>query len=485
MIKIIITILLLLMLDNNIAKSSNIGFSLSKSMKFDNSEKKSLTDQTGISHIKEMKALGIEGATVYYNLMSKGNKKDPIWWIKKYYLDKDIPTNIVLILKKEGSSSLEAINSGYFDHDLVKFAKKVSQYKKEITLTILHESNGGWYPWGACYGENSYEDLVKAYEKINNILIQNNARKSINLTASFNRRGCDGVFELGDQYLPNIDPIIDSYSISTYNRCGTSKTYKKEVDFETDFKPAYERLSEFTQKPINLGEVATSGLCGDSLSWYTQMFSSLAKYPQVKYINFFFGDIPVGYASNEIPFSWGFKEASKLSKFNELLHKFKTDPSQLRTKELKIPQSQKKKISYKYPWDIQVWTSIPSYAPYSPSVNRFTGSPFGSRNASVLAIANQRLLIEANEDLLVGPGIKVTQFWSGNKNQWWSNQMITELNFAVLIKQPLKHKKIIWSQIRAESYINYNFNFAPSPEYSSGIEAGLRIYFGTGGDWSQ
>ena len=78
MIKIIITILLLLMLDNNIAKSSNIGFSLSKSMKFDNSEKKSLTDQTGISHIREMKALGIEGATVYYNLMSKSNKKDPI-----------------------------------------------------------------------------------------------------------------------------------------------------------------------------------------------------------------------------------------------------------------------------------------------------------------------------------------------------------------------------------------------------------------------
>jgi hypothetical protein len=479
--------LLFLMFCNRTANSQEVSFSLSKSAKFIDREKQYVANQTSKDHIQEMEALGIEGSTIYYNLMDKTNTKDPLWWVQKYYLSQNIPTNIVLILKKKGSSSLELINTGYFDHELDRFSKKLVEYGTKVTLTILHESNGGWYPWGACYRNNNYKALVKSYTRINNILIHNNARHYVDLTANFNRRGCDAVFEDWSEYLPYIESIVDSYSISTYNRCGSSEDYKKEVSFETDFNPAYQALSAVTQKPINIGEIATSGLCGNSLNWYKNLLKSLSKYPQVKNVNFFFGDISKGFASNDISLSWGFEDKSEIRNFKKLLLSFSESKlnNELSFSESKLNNELPFSTKIKLPWDLQVFNTLPFSSPYSNSINRFTQGPFGAKQLSLLVIANQRLLIESKDDFLFGPGIKVTNFLSANDNQWWNNQIILEFNFSFLIKNFNSSSKTLWSIFRVEPYISYNYYFVKSPINAAGIETGIRMYIGIGGDWNK
>lgn len=470
--KTIFLIFLLFIFQADSASSKEAFFFLSKSAIFNNSSKNSVSDQHSLAHIQQMNKYNIKGATVYYNLTNKDNKRDHLWWVKKNYLDKEIPTNVVLILKKNDSSTFSALKEGYFDYELTSFAKQIVKYQKQFTLTVFHEVNGGWYPWGACYKDNTYEDIKIAFNKINNVLIKTGARKYINLTANFNRRGCDGSFKLGSKYLPYIEPIVDSFSISTYNRCGTSQNYKKEVSFEEDFRPAYYAISSITQKPINIGEVATSGLCGNSLIWYKNMLSSLDKYPQVMSINFFFGDVPIGSASNEIPISWRIRDKIEIEGFRSILNKFRQSKATLKKK-------------FEYPWDLQFFATLPLEATFSPSINRFTHEPFGSKEMSILAIANQRFYRKISENISLGPGLKLTAFSSINNNQWWNNQIIPEANFSIAFKNILKSRKTLWSRIRASIYVNHNYYFVASPEDASGIGVGLRLYIGSGGDWSK
>ena len=201
------------------------------------------------------------------------------------------------------------------------------------------------------------------------------------------------------------------------------------------------------------------------------MLASLHKYPQIKNINFFFGDIPKGFASNQIPVSWGPRGKSEINEFRTILNEFRKS------------QVTKKKIRVEYPWDVQVFNTLPIESPFSPSINGFTEEPFGSQELSILAIANQRLLFKKSENFSFGPGLKVTTFLSMNENQWWNNQIIPEINFSIGYKKFLKNQKILWSLIRVSTYINHNYYFVPSPSAAPGLGVGVRLYMGMGGDW--
>jgi hypothetical protein len=52
------------------------------------------------------------------------------------------------------------------------------------------------------------------------------------------------------------------------------------------------------------------------------MLLTLYKYPAIKTINFFFGDIVTGFASNDIPVSWGFASSSEKAAFKTILEDF-------------------------------------------------------------------------------------------------------------------------------------------------------------------
>ena len=164
-------------------------------------------------------------------------------------------------------------------------------------------TNGECAPRG-----NSKQSLIKSLEHSIKILDSANASPYIEYIFNVNRRGCDGAFTKAGEYLPQITSLVDGISVSTYNRCGTSPRYKKEMSFSSEFTPAYSIITQYTKKPIYIAETATSGICANKLKWFKSLFASLKEFPQLKGVNFFFGDVPIGVASNDVPITWGIKE---------------------------------------------------------------------------------------------------------------------------------------------------------------------------------
>jgi len=146
------------------------------------------------------------------------------------------------------------------------------------------------------------------------------ANAPVEFELNLNRR--DGASPPGvmtdiETWFLGLDPYVDVYSISSYNRCKTNATaYQDWRSFTTEFEPAYTALAAKTTKPINVAEVATADFCGPKLPWYVNMVSDIEdKFPQVEMITFYFGTVPVGAASNDVPIEWGFPTDSQIEAF--------------------------------------------------------------------------------------------------------------------------------------------------------------------------
>jgi hypothetical protein len=287
-------------------------------------------------HRERMAELGIPAATVYYKLTSEDNRKNPYAWIRDNYLDNSHPTVVTLIIDN-GSSTvgtsegtdvsagvpglLQQVLRGDFDDDLKALAKVIAKDGRPVVIRPFHEANGGWYPWGMYAQGNSPEQLVLALQHVVNIFEKVQA-DNVSFEMNLNRRGGDDVLEEAYRYIPFINKLVDAYSISTYNRCGTSKRYEDELSFSKEFAPVYERLSEMTSHPINLAEVSTSGECAPKMPWFEEMLTDIdERFPRVESITFFFGTVPVGKASNDVEINWGV--SGNEAAFKELLQKYR------------------------------------------------------------------------------------------------------------------------------------------------------------------
>ena len=446
-------------------------FYLSKGSFFIDNTFKKVADQKSDDHKNLMSELGIKGATVYYNLTN--NNKNPLDWIYKNYLNKGINTNVVLIIRGDKTESThKLINERYFDDDLINFSNKITTEKKKFTLTISHEGNGSWYPWGMCYGDNSPKTLADSIEHIIDIFSKTGARKYLKIIFNVNRKGCDGLFKNGKDYLPRINKLVDGFSISTYNRCGSSANYKDERSFEDDFKPSYNALLKFTKKEINVAETSTTNFCGNKIKWMRSLFKSLDDYKQLHFVNFFFGDVQKGFASNTKPIRWGFNTDDEKKDFKKLLKNYSSFGSQ-------NPLSN----NFSLPWDAQLFVNQPLIEPNSTSINQYTSEPFGSKSFNVLFIYNQKALWPLGKNFKHGPGIKLTSTYSDNANQWWYGYVFPEINYNIQIK-PIKTEKIIWSKIRLELYGGSKNTFKNGPVSTDDFEYGIKFYIGAGGDYA-
>ncbi len=265
---------------------------------------------TAAEHRSVMSKYGINCAKVYYSLLAEDNLKDPYSWIKREYLDYDIDVTMVLIINpREGEGNLpELITSGKYDDKIRILAKKVKQSGKQIKLNHMHELDGSWYPWQFYYKDNSLEESLNAYIHIAEIFREVEA--PVIMEVNLNRRDGKSNSPLGEaeKYLGILDPHVDAYAISTYNRCGLNQNYAEERSFAEEFRPAYERLSGFTEKPINIAEVSTSGLCSDGrkIPWFEAMYISIAEeFSRVEEITFFFGQLKPGQSGSAVNVDWG------------------------------------------------------------------------------------------------------------------------------------------------------------------------------------
>ncbi|MEY3784526.1 MAG: hypothetical protein RLZZ230_848 [Candidatus Parcubacteria bacterium] len=436
-------------------------------------------------HILRMKKLGINCATVYYNLMSYENRHKPYQWVKQKYLDSGY--DVILVLKFDEIKSvtggvLQQIIDGNFDKDLHKLISEIVSADKPIVVRPLHEIDASWHPWGMYAKGNSQELAVKAVEHIVTLFRQANAPVKIDI--NFNRKDGRGkVLGEAEQYMPQLNKLVDSFSVSTYNRCKTAPNYPSERSFAEDFRPVYQRLQSFTQKPINVAETSTSGLCGSRIPWFEKLFSTLdTEFAQVESVTFFFGDKPVGTASNTVPIHWGLDSDEEREQFRQLVIKHQSADQVV----IDLEKIAGFNSGFRAPWSLSAKITNLFYEIPNQAINPVTGNEFGRQGFVFTSQFTQRLLFPINSNLEFGPALHLGILESPNDNQWWNNLLSSSLGFGLYGKLP--QDLVQWGSWSIEPYVEYREYTTQVPDRFQGSgepRVGVTAGFTFGGDWKK
>lgn len=505
---------------------------------------------TTTEHRKFMREYGADDfAAVFWNLLSPDNLAHPFDWVRDNYLENGcVPVVVTLLPNGANEDSIakselsegdqraignhDDILAGEYDEAIEAFAVRLKRAVERSgcpdyrpTINHMHEADGSWYAWGMDAVGNSAESYAAAYRHIVEIFQRVNA--PVDFQLNLNRRDGEGeVMRLIDEWFPLLDPVVDRYAISSYNRCGTMNEATEYRSFWSEFGPAYRKLAERTNKPIDVAEVSTSTLCRDmetKLVWFEEMLASIELYaPQTDRVTFFFGDIAVGEASNEVVINWGFPPEYR-GDFRAILKRFEeatvrpAEPAapERRTKTTIAPTSTPKPAAPavlrtdseprfpnrspanenesgdtvlgfdRMPWSAWGRFTLPLAEQGNPALNPVTGNSFGETGPLFRWTLSQRgLWDEGNFEH--GPGIRFGGVHSRNRDQWWNNSVDLGATYGLYWDAP-RNGAIKWGGWSVELFAGRRQYLAPVPDRFDGggewrVELQL-LGYNFGGDW--
>jgi beta-mannanase len=203
---------------------------------------------------------------------------------------------------------LEGITDGLFDEYIASWAEGMRKFGKPAMLRFGHEMNGDWYAWsgikngGAVTGEFGDPDLadgperyVAAYRYIHDSFQQHGADNVLWVwcpNAPFETmENALGVWNNAAAYYPG-DEYVDWLCFDGYNFGASSfgqSFNSKWVSFDEIFATSYAELQAInSDKPIIIGEFASTEEGGDKADWIIDTFTKIEKdYPQIRAIIWF------------------------------------------------------------------------------------------------------------------------------------------------------------------------------------------------------
>lgn len=412
--------------------------------------------------------------------------------------------NIIYVVKiphtgKEGNLSL--VSAGTYDVQLRKLAQDINKDGRAITLRILPEFNGHWYPWGVYRKGNTPEDFVIAWRHI--VKLIRSETKLVHFDLNYNRKSSE-VWNTSDfEMLYPGDEWVDSVSISSYNRCGTSKAFKTAYSFAQEFRPAYDTIVEMVgpTMPIMVAETATTSMCGvKRKEWYRDLFLSVRNsFSRVTNITFFFVTKDVGTASNDVVIHWELETEDEVKAFRALLLEFRkslsiTPPERIRGKRFVIPGTKKSKVIEKpedkeesvvrYPWSLYGKLETVFDDRDIDALNPLTGEPFGTIGTRLRFKATQAIEwdVPGVSGWVFGPKVSIDGVISDNPNQWWNNAIGGTLGLQVCDKN--RPASVHWGGVCAYGQVHHKEYVVPAPKDSS-TTFSIGVQLNIGGDWSK
>ncbi|MDQ2651814.1 MAG: glycoside hydrolase family 26 protein [Chloroflexota bacterium] len=187
--------------------------------------------------------------------------------------------------------SLSNIFGGNFDGYIDSWIAGLKEYGKPVYLKFAHEMNGDWTTWGVGVNGNQPGDYRQAWRYIHNRFTKagvTNVRWVWNPNIAYN-----GVPATLQDVYPG-DEYVDWVGMNGYN-WGTSvywvswPSQSKWESFSQVFDRTYNQLVALSDKPIFIGEFASSEEGGDKARWISDaLLEQLPnKYPRVKAISWF------------------------------------------------------------------------------------------------------------------------------------------------------------------------------------------------------
>jgi hypothetical protein len=189
-------------------------------------------------------------------------------------------------------ATLAEIAGGARDSYLTSWARAARSYGKPFFLRWDWEMNGTWFGWGQEAAADPAQ-FKSAWRHFHDLV---EAQGATNVTWVW----CPNTKFKGATSLPSLYPggeYVDWTCTDGYNRGTNPIKPESWRAFSTVFGSTYTTLLSLApDKPVMIGEVASTEVGGSKAKWIADGFASLlpVKYPKIKAVSWFNWNIPVG-----------------------------------------------------------------------------------------------------------------------------------------------------------------------------------------------
>ncbi|WNV76375.1 glycosyl hydrolase [Geodermatophilus sp. DSM 44513] len=175
--------------------------------------------------------------------------------------------------------TLASIADGRHDAYIDLFAASVRDHGHPVTIRLMHEMNGDWYPWGATANGNRPEDFVAAWRHVHDRFTALGATEVAWLWAP--NAVYPGSAPLAPLY-PG-DEYVDLVGVSNYNwgersHDGFATRWRS---FGSLFDESIAELAALTDRPIWITEIGSSDLGGSKGEWLAQTAAEVVRRQEI------------------------------------------------------------------------------------------------------------------------------------------------------------------------------------------------------------
>jgi len=202
------------------------------------------------------------------------------------------PWNTALGPNDPAQIHLQDIINGTWDSYIRARAREFAAVRLPILVRWGHEFNGNWYPWGIANNNADPSLYVSAYQHVHHLVQAAGARNVQWVWAYNNGSSPDAPYNDPAGAYPG-DKYVDWIGIDGYN-WGFGPSWDPTGDhwtsFDATFATAYAKArSVAPNKPVMLGEFASSEDGGDKAQWLKDMDATLRSgaYPDLKLLTYF------------------------------------------------------------------------------------------------------------------------------------------------------------------------------------------------------
>jgi hypothetical protein len=213
---------------------------------------------------------------------------------------------------RRSTYGLADIGRGDLDEHVARWSRWLGRRSRPLSVRVLHEFNGDWYPWSVYRKGTGVADFHRAWRRVASVL-RADANGKVALQMCVNSRNAvDAQGRRHPQSLADFWPgpdWVDQVGIDGYNR----PQQRSSRSFREIVRPCYEQVRQVAPAlPLWISETATTARFGDKAGWLRDMFAAVRTDLPVSCLTYFNADVPDG----RIPDDWALRgSAADLAAF--------------------------------------------------------------------------------------------------------------------------------------------------------------------------
>ncbi len=175
--------------------------------------------------------------------------------------------------------TLASIADGSHDAYIDMFANSIKAFGHPVTIRLMHEMNGNWYPWGLEVNRNRKGDFVRAWRHVHDRFA------ALGVTNVAWMWSPNAVYPGGASLAPLYpgDAYVDEVGISNYNwgdftHDGSTTEW---ATFGQLFDESIRQLRALTSRPLWIAETGSSDKGGSKAAWVAQTLAAVSARPEI------------------------------------------------------------------------------------------------------------------------------------------------------------------------------------------------------------